>query len=97
MDAIEYIKKAQKICAIYTPSKGSCRTCEQCPLEKFDCGFPDDEEKVALTVKIVEKFDVEKPGAPNVCPNCGRKLPVVAALEFCPYCGTEVETRSKKP
>ena len=69
MDAVEYVKKIQKICDSQ-PSK----SCGKCTLENFDCGFPHQSNQAALVVEIVEKFDFKNPVMPNICPYCGSGL-----------------------
>ena len=93
MDAVDYIKKVQKICKEFEPL---LENCDVCPLEKFSCGFPTKEEDAEKVVEFVKDFVFDKIIEKSQrCSCCGKDFPTKVRMKFCPYCGKEYQTIKK--
>ena len=87
MDAIAYIKKAQKICDKYEVLEDNCKIC---PLGNFACGMPKKPIYVNEVVELVEQFDFNSIPPQTTCIKCGKALPTEPKPKFCPNCGTRL-------
>ena len=87
MDAVAYVKKAQKICDKYESLEDNCKIC---PLGNFACGLPRELDKAKEVVELVEKFNFNDVPAQTTCAKCGNDLPTTPKPKFCPNCGAKL-------
>lgn len=85
MDAKEYLRKVDLICALHD-SKG-CNM-EACPLHAFKCGLPSEPDMQDEVIRFVEAF--REPPAPYLCPRCQNEEHPTGA-RFCMICGLEIK------
>lgn len=87
VDAIAYIKKAQKICDKYEVLEDNCKIC---PLGNFACGLPKEPDRAKEVVELVEKFDFSDAPSQTTCAKCGKDLPLKPKPKYCPNCGAKL-------
>lgn len=87
MNAVEYIKKAQKICDKFEVLEGNCTIC---PLGKFACGLPRELAEAKEVVELVEQFNFADVPPQTTCAKCGEELPTKPKPKYCPNCGVKL-------
>lgn len=92
MDAKEYLKKVNKICIDFE-KKGDCN---KCPLNKFGCGVPKEENDIDSVLEIVEKYE-EVTYPFGYCSSCGKEFNSELINEYeitnCPWCGLKIKSQ----
>jgi hypothetical protein len=87
MDAIDYLKRVNRICKTYE-GRGLCNS--KCPLKKYGCGTPMKSEDIEKVIELVE----EQLNPFLTCNKCKKEIDIELLIKYdishCPWCGEPI-------
>ena len=99
LSARECIIRMMKICKD-NEEVGRCPTDKDggvCPLWRFHCGIPENENEVNELLKIITEY--KKEDTEGFCPKCKANLKKVSGvniIKYCPCCGEKIRIKTQE-